>query len=323
MEHFVFSTFVKHRLVVVLIAVLMISSCKDFIEEDLTDDYVTILTPQDNFTTTSATLFFYWEKIEGALKYHIQIVKPSFASMTSLLVDTLVSGTSFSYVFTPGSYQWRIRAENGASETPYTTRSFQIDSTLDLTGQQIILLGPANDYADSNSTTTFNWYGLYNATQYTWTLKNYTGTFTGSVAMPDQTVTDTFVTVSSITEGRYDWGIRAENGFSNSNYTYRSIWIDLTNPGTPSLTSPVTSYSYPSNQFSLAWARVADSGSPLYDSVLIYSDSGLSNLVKSLYSASQTWIDTLSAGTYYWRVRTIDKAGNKSGYSSSRSFILN
>jgi hypothetical protein len=301
----------------------MISSCNDFIEEDLDNDYVTILAPQDNLVTTSSTISFYWEQIQGASKYRIQVVKPSFAAVSVFLVDTLVSGTFFSHVFTPGVYQWRIRGENAGSQTPYVTRAFQVDSTMDLSGQQLILLAPSTDYADSGSSVSFNWYGLYNATQYTWALKNYTGTFGGATAVPAQTTTDTFITVSVLPEGRFEWGVRAENGFSNSNYTFRSIWIDKTSPGIPTLTLPANAHVYASNQFSLYWSRMNDTGSPLTDSVLIYDNGSLTNLVKSVYSINQNWTDTLSPGTYYWRVRTIDKAGNKSNYSSVRSFTLN
>lgn len=307
-----------------IITGFLLFSCKDFIETDLTDKNVDIIAPQDNLLTTSAAINFYWEPLDGARQYRIQVASPSFDNMTSIVTDTLLGGTEFSYVLRPGNYQWRIRAQNGSSKTPYITRNITIDSTSDLSSQTIILLSPASEYATNSSSLTFSCYGLYNATHYRWALKTHASSFGGTLVLPDQLVADTFITVTGLPEGYLDWGMRGETSNSSTLYSSRSIYIDYTNPNAPALTAPANATTSVGPNFSLSWSRATDSGSPLYDSVYIYTSSSLSTIKRTYKITSGTSLsDTLADGTYYWRVKSIDKAGNAGAFSASRWFKLN
>lgn len=302
----------------------MLNSCNDFFEADLSKGTVTIIAPADHASTTIATVNFYWEKLKTARIYQVQVAKPSFDSISTILTDTEVSETSFSLVLVPGTYQWRVRAKNGSSFTPWSTRTLTIDSTSDLSSQTIILYNPADQYATNSSTMSFSCYGLYNASQYRWALKTHTGDFSGSLVLPEQLVSDTVVTVSGLTEGYHDWGMRGETSFSSTLYAYRSIYVDFTAPSTPVLDLPVNGYTSTGPSFSLSWTHGPDSGSPLYDSIYIYNNAALTDIIRAYkVSSGNTMTDTLSNGTYYWRMKTIDKAGNASGFSTSRWFKLN
>ncbi len=305
------------------LALTLFQSCRDFIAEDLTDKDVVVLSPSDNLSTTSATINFYWEELEGARTYRLQIAKPSFDNMSSLLMDTSVTQTQFTYVFTPGTYQWRVRAENGSSETPFVTRTITIDSTTDLSTQQIILINPADNYATNTTSFTLNFFGLYNATQYRVAVKSYTTGFSGSLIVPEIVITDTFVTVSGLTEGYLDWGVKGESGVSSTPFTTRSIYIDLTDPLAPTLNTPANAATISGPDFTLSWTNGSDSGSPLTDSVYIYQNSTLSVLRKAYLSSITILTDTIADGTYYWRIKAIDKAGNSGPFSTTRSFTVN
>ncbi|HYG49478.1 MAG TPA: hypothetical protein VD905_01195 [Flavobacteriales bacterium] len=302
---------------------LVLASCNDFIAADLTDKNITVLAPSDNVSTTSATISFFWQELDGARTYRLQIAKPSFDSMVSLLVDTSTSGTQFTHVFSPGIYQWRIRAENGSTETPWVTRTITIDSTTDLSSQQLILTDPANNDAVNTTSFTATFYGLYNASQYRLAVKSHTSNFTGSLVVPEITSTDTFITVSGLTEGYLDWGVKGESGLSSTSYTTRSIYIDLTDPLAPMLNTPGNAATITGPDFTLTWTNGADSGSPLSDSVFIYEDASFNVLRKSYYTSTTILTDTIADGTYYWRIKAIDKAGNAGPFSSSRSFTVN
>ena len=66
----------------------------------------------------------------------------------------------------PGNYQWRVKALNDATETPWSVRNLTIDSTLDLSNQTILLnLPTANDTTNSLNKD-FSWQPLFNASQY-------------------------------------------------------------------------------------------------------------------------------------------------------------
>lgn len=313
----------KQPILILILTCLSMQACRDFIELDLTDKNLVVLGPSDTLTTTVATINFYWEPLDGATSYHIQLVKPSFDNVQHMLVDSSVTGTTFTHIFSPGTYQWRIRAENGNTNTPYVTRTIIIDSTTNLADQSIILISPSLDYATNSTSITLNWFGLYNADSYRAAIKVHASGFSGALVIPETTTVDTFITLSGLPEGYLDWGIRGESVLSATPYATRGIYIDLTSPLTPTLSSPANGTSITGPDFTLSWSNGSDSGSPLYDSIIVYSNATLSTIKKAYYLNTGFVTDTIGVGTYYWRVKAIDKAGNKSSYSVTRSFTVN
>lgn len=306
-----------------LLQVVFYSGCRDFIEVDLENKTVNILAPSDNMSSTTATVNFYWETLEGARSYHLQLVKPSFDNIVTMLADTNVSGTSFSIVLTPGNYQWRIRGQNGSTQTLYTVRSFTIDSTSDLSSQTLVLQSPDNNYATNAPSVTFSCYELYNSPGYRFAMKTHTSDFSGTLLLPESLESNTERTFSISTEGYYDWGMRGESATSSTPYAFRSIYIDRTAPGSPLLNSPADGNTSGGPSFTLSWTRASDTGSPLHDSIYIYSDAALTTLKRSYKVSSGTSLsDTLSNGTYYWRVKSVDQAGNTGSFSVTRWFKL-
>ena len=45
---------------------LGLTSCSDLIEEDLEDENITLLSPPINQSTTTSTITFWWEELDGA-----------------------------------------------------------------------------------------------------------------------------------------------------------------------------------------------------------------------------------------------------------------
>lgn len=296
-------------------------SCKDIFEEDLSDKTVIITAPSDNLVTTDAVIHFYWEEMTGARTYRIQIAKPSFSNLQQILTDTSITGTDFTWNFSPGTYQWRIRAENGSSQSDYTTYSIEVDSTTDLSGQQLILISPSNNYMTNQTSVAFNWYDLYNADQYSFLLKE--NDFNGALVIPEEIVTDNTITLSNLAEGKYGWGVRGENANSNTNYFSRIIWIDLTAPNAPTLTQPANNSTFINQEVTFTWTHATDTGTPLSDSIYIYSDQNMTTLKTSAFVISPSYTDSLGIGTYYWRVISIDAAGNRGTYSSLFKYTAN
>lgn len=302
---------------------LLLYGCKDFIATDLRDKNMSVLAPADSLSTTSATINFYWEELDGALTYHLQIAKPSFDAITVIVADTTLTGTQYTKVLTPGNYQWRICAKNGSTQTPYVVRSFTIDSTSDLSTQTLILFSPTNEYATNDSSVSFNWYGLYNATQYRLLLKSHATGFSGTQVLPDQVITDTTLTLSSLSEGYYDWGVRAESGISNTSYVVRSVYVDYTNPGAVSPGNPVNNAIITGPSITFSWSNTTDTGSPLYDSLYVYTDTAMNTIRKAISINGTSLNDTLAIGVYYWRIKAYDKAGNQGNFSVLRKFTVN
>lgn len=296
------------------------SGCRDIFEIDLTDEKVSILAPTNNLHTDIVTQTFWWEEVEGALEYNLQIVSPSFSSIQTLVLDSTLTDNVFTYTLLPGTYQWRVNASNGSSQTDYTTYTLVIDTTSDLGGQIITLQSPSNGSYFNSLTETFIWNSLYNATGYDI-----------QVASPDfsnsgNTILDTNVGSNSIeitfnTEGAYQWKVRATNSSGFSPFSQvRDFEIDTTSPNTPLLVLPITNDTA-NNPFSLHWDRGTVTGSPITDTVYLYTDS-LATLLYKEEKNSTSHTDSITVGSYFWRVRSVDKAGNLSDYSETRKFTI-
>lgn len=304
---------------VVLAALL--GSCKDIIEPDLKNQTVNLLSPSNGFNSQSASISFWWDEVKYATKYHLQVVKPNFSGIQALLLDTNLTTNKFTYSFGSGPYQWRVRAENGSSQTAYVTRSFSIDSTLNLANQAITLSLPADNYISNVYKQQFKWLLLSSADDYR--VEVLSG---GSNIFTNATYTKDTLTYIFPGDGTYTWRVKGQNVQSSTPFTSRTIIIDGTVPNTPTLTLPndqdSTSFLVGTKTkaaISLSWDRGVVTGSAITDSVSIYQVPATSVNIKKA-STTTAYSDSLATGKYYWKVISIDAAGNKSAYSSVRSF---
>ncbi|HEX2921894.1 MAG TPA: hypothetical protein VHO50_12095 [Bacteroidales bacterium] len=102
-------------------------SCTDIFETDLTAAEVELLSPSDGLSTKEKSQRFWWNYVDGATGYEIQIVKPDFVATSSVRLDTTIQKNYFKLSLQPGSYHWRIRAYNGTSTTDYSERTIIIE----------------------------------------------------------------------------------------------------------------------------------------------------------------------------------------------------
>lgn len=305
----------KTNIILTGMLLLLFSACEEFIEPDLTKKTVSIIAPSDNSSSSNYTPIFWWNDVKGASNYQLQIVKPNFTNIQQLVLDTTISINKFSYTLSPGTYQWRVRALNGSSATPFVTYSLSIDSTLDLAGQTLILFSPTNNYYSNSFTQTFTWTVLSNASNYIFQVFTAAG---AAVDVP-QSITSNTATHTFLADGTYKWRVFAQNSTSNSPYSERTIIIDTSNPLAPTLTHPIANDTS-SNPVSLNWT--SDTGVVL-DSFFVYSDSALSVLLTSDTTSVHTATYSGSVGQdYFWRVRSKDAAGNWSTYAAKRKFII-
>jgi hypothetical protein len=290
-------------------------SCNDIIEEDLTGTTLVIMSPANNLQTNILSQTFWWEEVTGATSYNIQIVDSTFQNINSLLLDSNVTTNKFNYTLYPGKFQWRVKALNGNSETLYTTYSLTVDSTADLSNQQVIVISPNNNFATKQQRVMFKWYILYNANDYRIEIR--TPDWAGPLVFnPEITAHDTISYV--LDEGVYTFGIQANNGNSTSLYSTRSFIVDTTRPLTPSLVYPtnnliVNDTVLTSSVLTFRWDRPSNNGSALFDTLFLSTDSTFSSsgLVFKLPVSDTTYSYTMeNASFYYWKVKPYDAAGN-------------
>lgn len=300
---------------------VFLPSCKDIFERNLEKSSITLQTPPDNYQSTEFTITFWWDEVKGADQYRFQIATPDFTGITQLVADTPVVGNKYTFTLNPGSYCWRVRAENNSSHTEYATRCFSVDSTPDLASQTMVLFSPASDFATPNSSITFKWYPLLNADDYRFEL--WTPGFNGSLVLPVSVLTDTFYNASSLSEAKYEWGVRGQNTFSNTAMATRKFIVDATAPSIPVPQVPANNDTLDGSDMDFSWTQAIDSGSTIFDSLSIFSDTVNWYPVKEyLVSGTSQSVDTLPPGTYFWDIMAVDAAGNKSNYTSIRKFVV-
>jgi hypothetical protein len=304
--------------ILVFVTLCLIYGCGDIFVPDLSEKKITVNTPYDGMTTSQSTVTFWWNEVKGADYYNIQIVTPGFLQTQKILADTNVEGNKFYFSLTPGSYQWRIRACNTGGNSSYQTYTLVIDSTQDLSIQTLLLITPTA-YDTTNLTSfTFSWNGLYAADNYRFEI--WSPAF-GNTNVYSGDVSGTSITYT-LPEGKYEWGVKAQNSTSSSSYSKRILVVDLTAPGTPTLVSPANYASIAEGYIGFQWTRGTHTVSSVMDSIVVSSDSAMTLPILKGYCSNTTFGDTLNAGTYFWHVRSIDKAGNSSVYSAQRKLII-
>ena len=310
----------KFRSIILLtinVGLVSVIGCEIFLETDISNREVTILSPPDGLETTLSSQTFWWEYVEDAEQYNLQIVSPLFSNIIRLFVDTITASNKFSYNLLPGEYEWRVMGANYSSQTPYTTYKLVIDSTSDISQEIIQLLLPKNNDTSNNTSITFFWEKLYNATEYNFQLF-YNGLKYYSIILGYDTITMSL----DQGDGGYEWRVRGQNEFSNTSFSSRSLYIDTEPPNRPILLQPVDNVILPDSIIEFSWDRGLETGSSIMDSLFIYGDHSLGELLIAKYLSNPSFSDSLGPGEFYWRVRSIDAAGNKSPYSIVSHFSV-
>jgi len=299
------------------LVVLHLYGCKDIIQQDISSRVVEVLSPADSVVSDKYDVTFWWDEVQDAKKYRLQIVTPSFSAVQQFIADSLISDTKFTLQLFPGNYQWRIRAENGTSYTPFVTRVLKIDTNSNLTNQTFNVNSPVTDYYTSSMVSNFSWPAFPYATTYEYVITN---TVTGiqKILTTDQAnITDT------ITEGNYFWKVRALNSNNNTMTLYsqeRTIFVDLTAPAA-SLPYLPADNGLDTNSVRLVWLRSTDAYA---DSIWVAQDSLFQNIVQKTYTTDTSYLlqPLIFSNTYYWKLKTRDKAGNWSNNSVKFKFTV-
>lgn len=310
----------KNILLLSLLSVITFA-CDDFIEKNIDNKAVILNSPANNLTTIQLTHTFWWDLLEGAETYNMQIVEGSFSSVTALLLDSNITTNKFDYTLYPGVFQWRVKGINNGSETYYTTFTLTIDSSLDITSQQVIISSPVDNIITNNDSVTFSWNSLLNADDYL--VEIHQNNWSGSLVFGPQIVNGTsFSTI--LAEGTFDWGIQARNQTSNTStsFSIRTITIDTTSPNVVTLVSPADNSTLTDTYNTYTWTQGANTGTALTDNIFFYSDTAGTNIIKSVPASGTSHQDSLGLGVHYWAVQSTDAAGNIGPKSNVRKVII-
>lgn len=296
-------------------------ACDDFVEKDIENETISLLAPGNNLTTVQLTHTFWWDWLEGAEVYNMQIVEGTFSSVTSFVLDTTVSKNKFDVTLHPGSFQWRVRGENNGGVTDYSTFNLTIDSTMDISSLQIILTGPTDNDTINYKNVTLSWGILSSADDYQ--IEAYDDVWGGNLVFGPQVVSATSLAVT-FPEGNIIWGVQGRNATTGTStaFSTRTLVIDTIVPNAPNLLLPADNSTLSNVYNTFTWTQGTNTGTPQTDMIYFYDDVAASNLIRSAQAPGELYIDSLYVDTFYWAVQTTDAAGNIGAFSNLRKVIL-
>ena len=311
----------KISIALVLFGTLFMTSCRDVFEENIEEDYVNILAPENKKHLNTRNVTFVWNELEGAEDYHIEIVTPRFTDIESIVLDTVLDGEETSMEYTlpyVGEYEWKIYAVNGAYESQEVIRIIYVDS-ITFGAESVILISPVDGYITNASIVKLDWEDFSDAASYSLEIANpdfTTGTI-DSISSGSSSYNYSFAN-----EGSYEWRVRAydANGAPSLYSDTRSLEIDFTAP-----TAPVAdSAAVDTANVTLYWTDNTSASDINFDSVYVAKDSLFTDIVQQSTSMIEEITFTgMDTSTYYWKVKSIDVAGNSSDDSNVKSFIIN
>ncbi len=320
-----------YNLIGLFILILSLSSCKDFFEEDISENNIVIITPSDNAIFTNLNVTFDWEDMDEVINYRMLLGSPNLSNPSAFYMDSSVTLSALVLSLDPGDYEWKVRAENNSSETNYSSiMHLKIDSSYSLSSQSIVLYTPENNFYTNNDNFNFSWQSLYAADNYQVVIKTGIDWNTGSVLLDTVVQATNINNPLSLTEGNYIWSVKGVNNLpSETTFSTKRLFnVDLTSPNSPNLNLPNTTINSLNTDslYLFDWSRAANNGtaqSSLYDSVFIYSDT----IQYPIYSYGSLQEDTTLtlpnfSGVYYWNVKTYDQAGNFSSFPYFMKFTV-
>ncbi|WP_435578732.1 hypothetical protein [Gilvibacter sp.] len=329
LQHFCFNITNSIRAVSCLLVVLMVATgCDDLLEEDITDDEVRLISPLEGDTLTGNSVQLLWNTLDGADEYVVQIYRGS-----NIVVDSVVSLPPLNFNLNSNTYQWRVKGQNFAYETPFSfPQEFVVQSASDLSNETVLLTSPSADLYTNATTLIFNWEALANASRYRFELQKISSTATETLLLVDD-LTSTTITLDAtvLTEdATYRWLVQAINDDNETQtaFSSRDFFLDTVAPNLPELLSPAFEEEFLVDEtIVFSWNLGVDPGvvnAPVSSVYEIATDATFSTLLiaestpLTSFSASFT-----AAGTYFWRVRGEDQAGNIGPFNLNGKFIVN
>ncbi len=316
-------------LIIFIVTGFIFSRCSEIFEEDISDEEIVIIAPSDGIETTIINQLFMWETVDGAYYYNLRIVTPSFQSTQKLILDTTISAidtvynsdNKFYYTLNPGTYEWRLVAANNSNEITSEIMQLTILETNDISEYDIQLTEPSG-LMNETSNIVFRWESIPDAESYIFMIRH--GNWSNdSVVVRKENITTTQYTVNHLDNGSYTWGVEAIRDSNSTGFSTKNITIDSINPATPTLISP-NDTTINDSSVTFVWDRLDDGGTEISDVLFIYTDNEFKNIFDSVEINTNTEHNYLfdTAQTFYWRVRSVDEAGNQSDFSDDFQFTV-
>jgi len=285
--------------------------------------------PANGAKTNNSTPLLDWSNVTDAsgVTYSVQVsISNTFATTVVNVSGLTSSAYTVASALADGTYYWRVKTVDGAgNESDWTAIwSFLVDTVVGLP----TLLVPANGAKINNNTPTLDWTDVTDPSGVTYRLQvSTTSTFTSLlVSQTSLTASQFTLTTALASGGTYYWRAKAVDGAGNdSGWTAAwSFYVDTTAPVAPALSSPSNGARTNNSTPTFSWSSVTDPSGVTYSIQVSTSNTFATTVVDVSGLASTTYTPSvpLADGTYYWRVRAVDGAGNNSAWSAVRNLII-
>lgn len=319
-------------LLIVLALGFFAASCEKIVAEDITTETPVLILPTSNDTVEVNPVHFKWEAMEGASKYHLEVVSPSFGSISEFSLDSIVTGTDFYFSLDSNEYELKLTALNGGYESQVLGPIkfwVGVAPSVGSGGSSLVLTSPLNQvYENGSFTNQFTWTAVSGATSYEFSLREGNSFATGSILEAQNGISTLTYQVANglLIEGNYFWGVKAYIGTTELPYTVHELYIDETLPNLAVLSSPGDLSVQTSGTVNFTWVNGTDPGTvnaPVVSFVEVASDINFSTNLDTVSVIGNSTTFDLTPGSYYWRVTNTDEAGNTAGTTLENQFTLN
>jgi parallel beta-helix repeat protein len=285
----------------------------------------TLLEPENGAYENYSMPTFRWSEPEALENYTLVIDNDAdFGSPTQLITDITDNTFVLSTPLPDGVYYWRVRGIDAAGNQGAWSESFTllIDTVAPLAPS---LLSPADGTFTSDNTPAFAWGAVTDPSGLTYDLQvDNDPDFSSPEVKQTSLVDNTYTSTAELVDENYSWRVRAVDGVGNVG-EWSVVWtlvIDTISPEAPTLVSPENGASVGSPNVLFTWAEPEPSAAyhiQIDDEASFTSPHVHENITIADNSYSYTFA---RVGTYYWRVRARDKAGNLGEWSNTFELII-
>ena len=284
--------------------------------------------------------FLEWSTPTDASTVHYQLQVASDSGFSSLVLYkkflvaswyTLTAGDALyhSEALSDGTCYWRVKAiDNAGNESDWTaSRTFTVDT---VAPEMPTLIYPANGKVTTDNVPQLGWSDVTDPSGVTYELQIASDSGFSSVVLDRSGLGVSEYTLTggeALLDAKYYWRVKAVDKAGNeSDWTSGwSLTVDTVAPIWPYRISPADGALVTSTP-TFDWSDVSDLSGVTYelqiDDNTDYSSPVLSKTSLTASGYTLTAGEALPAGTYYWRVRAVDGAGNASAWRSGWSFVV-
>lgn len=280
-----------------------VSTFTILLPSDIRQKAVQLMSPADKSLVTDKKVTFWWNLIDGATKYNLQVVSPSFANPTKVIYDQWITSNSVAVDLDSGNYEWRVKAANSTTQTGYSQFSFSIYST-DLSTQKTTLISPLYGTQNNTPNIKLSWAKINDNANYQLMIKKDSWE-SGSTVLDLKT--NKIEAETSLPDGDYYWGVKAIDPVNNTETEFStrkfqiSAKVNLT--GTKvALLSPTDKSTLIDKKVTLWWNPLT--GAEKYNLQIVSpSFTSPTKLIYDQWVTSNSLTVDLEAGNYEWRVK--------------------